>query len=346
MKIGILTFHWATNYGAVLQTYATQKYLESIGHEVEIINYKPWHYDFIPRYIRRPWLLRGIITDLVQRKKEKRLAAFRSNHLNMTERFYSCESISAYASTFDVVISGSDQILNPSYTLTGENKPTSTYYLSFATKSVKIGYAVSFGCDNYPEEAKKYASKWVDNFDAIGCRENTGLDIVKSFNYKNTTSLVPDPTILCGKTLFDGLVLEENKKVKEDYLCVYILRSNATLDKRKYLFIDDTHNPLSLEEWVKSIIESKGLITNSYHGMIVALLNHIPFAVLLDSKTAGRMNNRFTTLLSRLGLLHHICSNESECLAVIEKDLDWEDIEAKISKFRQEGVEFLNKYIQ
>lgn len=346
MKIGILTFHWATNYGAVLQTYATQKYLESIGHEVEVINYKPWHYDFIPRYIRRPWLLRGLKTDLVQRKKEKRLAVFRNEHLNMTKRFYSGDSILTYATTFDVVISGSDQILNPSYTLTGENRPTSTYYLSFATKSIRIGYAVSFGCDTYPEGAMKYASKWVDNFDAIGCREDTGLDIVSSFNCTKPSALVPDPTILCGKTLFDDIVQKETKKEKEDYLCVYILRSNATLDKKNYLFIDDTHNPLSLEEWIKSITESKGLISNSYHGMIVALLNHIPFAVLLDSKTAGRMNNRFTTLLSRLGLLHHICSDEDECLAVLEKDMNWEDVEAKLSKFRQEGVEFLNKYIQ
>ena len=41
MKIGILTFHWATNYGAVLQCYALQEYLRDQGHVVEIINYKP-----------------------------------------------------------------------------------------------------------------------------------------------------------------------------------------------------------------------------------------------------------------------------------------------------------------
>lgn len=45
MKIGILTFHWATNYGAVLQCYALQSYLESMGHDVKVINYKPRQYD-------------------------------------------------------------------------------------------------------------------------------------------------------------------------------------------------------------------------------------------------------------------------------------------------------------
>lgn len=44
MKIGILTFHWSDNYGAVLQCYALQEYLKSQGHEVEIINYTPLKY--------------------------------------------------------------------------------------------------------------------------------------------------------------------------------------------------------------------------------------------------------------------------------------------------------------
>ena len=34
MKIGILTFHCANNYGAVLQTYGLQEYLKTIGYEV------------------------------------------------------------------------------------------------------------------------------------------------------------------------------------------------------------------------------------------------------------------------------------------------------------------------
>ena len=45
MKIGILTFHWATNYGAILQCYALQTYLENLGHDVEVIDYKPKQYD-------------------------------------------------------------------------------------------------------------------------------------------------------------------------------------------------------------------------------------------------------------------------------------------------------------
>ncbi len=46
MKIGILTFHWAANHGAVLQTYALYNYLKALSHEVDIINYYPKYYEF------------------------------------------------------------------------------------------------------------------------------------------------------------------------------------------------------------------------------------------------------------------------------------------------------------
>lgn len=43
MKIGIITLHYALNAGAVLQAFALQTYLKSLGHEVEFIDYVPKH---------------------------------------------------------------------------------------------------------------------------------------------------------------------------------------------------------------------------------------------------------------------------------------------------------------
>ena len=40
MNIGILTFHRAHNYGAVLQCYALKKTLEKMGHDVQVIDYR------------------------------------------------------------------------------------------------------------------------------------------------------------------------------------------------------------------------------------------------------------------------------------------------------------------
>ena len=47
MKIGILTYHRAENYGALLQAYAMRTYLQSLGHEVEFVDYWPkYHSDY------------------------------------------------------------------------------------------------------------------------------------------------------------------------------------------------------------------------------------------------------------------------------------------------------------
>lgn len=40
MKIGILTFHRAHNYGAVLQCYALQQRLKMAGYDVSVIDYR------------------------------------------------------------------------------------------------------------------------------------------------------------------------------------------------------------------------------------------------------------------------------------------------------------------
>ena len=41
MKIGLLTFHAAHNYGAVLQAYATQETVKQMGFSIDVIDYNP-----------------------------------------------------------------------------------------------------------------------------------------------------------------------------------------------------------------------------------------------------------------------------------------------------------------
>ena len=39
MKVAFITRHTPSNYGSVLQTFATQKAIEALGHEAVCINY-------------------------------------------------------------------------------------------------------------------------------------------------------------------------------------------------------------------------------------------------------------------------------------------------------------------
>ena len=343
MKIGILTFHWATNYGAVLQCYALQQKLKDMGYDVEIINYKPQRFDFSwKRYLFHPSLLKKIKRDYVQNKKEKLLDRFRDEYLNLTRRYFSYKELCEISSKYDAIISGSDQILNPSFTMFGEGCPTPTYFLNFVNeKTKKIGYAVSFGCTTYPETAFSNAKQWITSFDKIGVRENSGLDILESFDYKKDFVIVPDPTILKGKSLFDRL----NISIPgiKDYYCVYVLRKNINFDSEtKVFYIDETNNPLSMEEWLGYIAYSKGLITNSFHGMIMAILFHRPFVVLLEKGTGTGMNDRFLTLLNRIGLIDRIAIDDSMIEPILRATIDWECVDRLMAEYRIIGESFLD----
>ena len=71
MKIGIITFHWATNYGAILQAYALQSYLEERGNQVEVINYKPATHDLkFSHLFRDPRKLLHISKFFQKKRKE------------------------------------------------------------------------------------------------------------------------------------------------------------------------------------------------------------------------------------------------------------------------------------
>lgn len=341
MKIGILTFHWSDNYGAVIQCYALQEYLKSQGHEVEIINYTPLKYSlFFSKLLLHPSQLKNFSLVKVQKQKHRFLKRFKLKNLCMSSRIFKHAAIESQALKYDAIISGSDQVLNASFLLYGENGHTPVYYLPYSSPK-KIGYAVSFGCTSYPTEAIGYAKTLVNNFDIVGVREHTGMGVLNQLGYKGTCVVVPDPTILYGNHLFDRISLAPKK---ESYYCVYMLRSKISIScDGAVVYMDDSIKPVSMEEWISTIKYSKGLVTNSYHGMIMAILNRVPFVVILESGEVSGMNDRFYTLLDRLELkdrIHQYFSNR--LIDSLEDSIDWATVESKISDYRRIGVDFLN----
>ena len=82
-KTGTITFHWANNYGAVLQSYALQQFLVKSGYDTEIINYIPLRVKLIQ-----------IITDIKNGKsgeleKRRNIEKFRKRELLLSKKKYS-----------------------------------------------------------------------------------------------------------------------------------------------------------------------------------------------------------------------------------------------------------------
>lgn len=117
MKIGIITFHFAYNYGAALQAYAMQEHLKQMGHEAYIIDYAPeyhirkysrgrtWNSCFTPPLWQFPVKILIKLFRNLEKGKSKSFEAFKTKHFNL----YPYTTTDDF-SFFDCVLLGSDQI--------------------------------------------------------------------------------------------------------------------------------------------------------------------------------------------------------------------------------------------
>ena len=81
-KIGIITFHRAKNYGAVLQAYALQHTLEQLGSDCEIVDYKCENIDngYKPFQFSKTDPIKSILKSIVMyRKRDKKLNSFQAS---------------------------------------------------------------------------------------------------------------------------------------------------------------------------------------------------------------------------------------------------------------------------
>ena len=123
-KVGILTFHFSDNYGAVLQCFALRKVINKmVDCEAEIINYNPG---------KKPgWYTETDIQEMFQ-KKLKAFADFNReiNEIHGDEFDTISEEL---ANDKDIFIVGSDQVWNVSFNFFRE-----TYFLNFTNYIIYI----------------------------------------------------------------------------------------------------------------------------------------------------------------------------------------------------------------
>ena len=158
MKTGLITFHAAMNYGSALQAYALQKYLEGRGHDVEIIDFRslaqrrlyPAPVCLNSVYNAKQTLRRlasGWDTIGFMRRKRMAFSRFMNEQMNLTScRFGSGRQLRRHDwSSYDMLVSGSDQIWNPSaidFSL--------AYFLDFAESTQAQERSCLSGCSRGP----------------------------------------------------------------------------------------------------------------------------------------------------------------------------------------------------
>lgn len=356
--MGVITFHSANNYGAVLQAWALQKVLKDMGMDSGIINYHPAIIDGlydpmklkkgIPRQIKRITLYFRNRSSLVRYKKFR---LFLKERFNLLGDYITYEELSSADLDLDFYIVGSDQVWNPTH-IGGFNP---AYFLDFAKPGKKkISYAASIGTEYIDHRYKEKVKGSLSSFASISIRERSSKEAVEQLVDK-PIEVVLDPTLLLNREDYDEIKVKSN--IKEPYILVYSIEKNASLisfankiSKSLGLPIiqrrpgNDLINQLEpfytadAGEFLGLVESAEYIITNSFHGTVFAVLYKKPFVSMLHSDTGSRTAD----LLEELGLSNHILYdlNDFDDFHMFNYD-NMEEVEAKIKELKEFSLDFL-----
>ena len=362
MNIGILTFHYAHNYGAMLQAYALVTFLRLKGFEAKIIDYRlPFIYDlyellnfkgFYKRYRRKNNVLIALLKSIKNFSKHKnklpkwyRFEDFLNNSLIKTSRVYSLEEINQQ--NFDCIVCGSDQIWNSS--LTDRLEPL--YFCEGIIAPNKISYAASNGNEKVEPKEWVLFKSYISNFSKISVREKGLSDFLSNKGIANTVVL--DPVFLLDKQAWQGVC---NPVSIKRYLLTYSFNENPEFFVEAKKLADKKHLQLvcllfkkneSLssdiiqvvnggpKEFVSYFNEASFVVTNSFHGTAFSILMRKQFYTIPPLK--GR--ERVDSLLGALGLTNRITSADFDDTAII----DYQEVCDKLNLLRQKSWNFLKE---
>lgn len=344
MKIGVLTFWWDTeNYGQVLQCYALQKYLTSLGHDVFIIRYLPEgdlkNKSCLSRILKllNPSCIKVFFKQkytffLKRREKNKHpryFDVFKSKYINQSEEiFYSFEQLNSASFNVDMLVVGSDQVWNFwGLPLARCRNTVHAYFLNFGMSNVKrVSYAASWGVKTIKEDFVNEIKPLLKKFDWVSVREKSGIKICGQCG-REDVEWICDPTLLLNKSDYQDLIGKTSQNKENPYLFLYILGNEYSFSIRdiyswgrekrldiKYVTANDQFDKYakcypSIEEWIGLIAGAEYVITNSFHCAIFAIIFDKKFACIPLTGQHSGMNERMYSLFELFQMESHFIEN-------------------------------------
>lgn len=287
-KIGILTWHYYSNFGSGLQAYALQELIKDLGYDVKIINYRNPKFGLYSKFNDS---IRIILSNILGWK----IPRFRYAHLRYMHKYLKqtpCVQdeikLKGIINKFDKVVCGSDQIWAP-------NVFNSVYMAAQTNDKVeKISYAASIGLRDIPNELLSEYQKYLSRFKAISVREEHGKQLLERKTGLSAT-VVLDPTLMHSANKYSAME-RRVKNIKRPYVFCYFLNKENNYSKQiieyareKKLLIYGYSDKISDKQWMNRleclgadeflwlVDNASAVFTDSYHATIFSLLFHKKF---------------------------------------------------------------------
>lgn len=350
-KIGILTFHHAASYGAVLQCFALYSTLTKLvapQDEVGII-------DLVPT----------IFSKNTGTPEMERFVKFSQANLKMlTAEKSTLQDCLANVLVPDQPVTdavvGSDQVWNPRII----KESLKDYFLYGELSGIrKYAYAASFGVNELPvtAEQEKIITEALADFDKISVREPGAVTLCKRFQCNNAVSVL-DPTLLADPQIYEKFV---NPELNKSCVCGFflaqasyqskILKKLSKKLKNPALFIGRKAPFLSfiksaqqppVEEFLSTLHNAAGVVTDSFHGVCFSIIFKRQFIVLPSHRKERFV--RIGELLQKLGLSDRVIDdyNDQKACKIMQTPIDYTKVDALLVKYRSESQKFLEECFQ
>lgn len=377
MKIGLITFQDSMNYGAALQTYALWHYITGKGHYCEVIRLlRPPFTEYQESTVYHPlrkvnkrgkktllqkikyYLKNGKINEISQTSREN-FSEFREQ-INHSRYYYGVDDLCQDPPQYDLYVTGSDQVWNPSFGYCLE-----PYFLSFAPESaVKISYAASIGIESLRDNEKDFFKKYLSSYTAISVRETTAQKLLQDIIKDKSVEQVCDPCQLLKKEDWAQIaILPKNKK---KFILYYEVGSQHNIDLMRHLGRICKTNQLDFvyigrngypfikykdrggagpREFLGYIQNAEVIISNSFHATLFSLLFEKNFFVYIPK--GNKRGSRMRDLLLTYGLSNHLlpfqCNWNYDDLKT--EAINYEKVHSLIDEERNRSKNFLDIYL-
>jgi polysaccharide pyruvyl transferase WcaK-like protein len=305
MRIGILTYHYSINEGAMLQAYALLHACREVfqGHSVELINYEPIRHAFrdFTHVFYRPVSYARFAREF---RRWRRLREFKYQKL-ISPDSASCSSDSLEQAVrflnhqnYDAILVGSDEVWKVS-SQTSRTFPN-LYWLPGVLKARRFSYAASAhksDLGQLSQETRETLKACLERFEKISVRDASTEAFVKECLEANTPVWrVADPTFLVDAFVSDPI--EPIRHFKQMGWRTVAISSHA---READVNLADELDPLV---WTQIYRHCHFCVTQRFHGAVFAIRSELPF-VAVDWHATEHGTSKIQDLLATMGLANH-----------------------------------------
>jgi hypothetical protein len=365
VKIGILTFHFANNFGAVLQAFALSKFLELNKYSNEIIDFRPYNLNYenmiLPishssfREIGLYRTFRRLLYFLIFKLRRKRImriikfSKFRKDTLKLSKKRYNSPD-SLKNLEYKFIIIGSDQVYNLELI---EGYESAYFQFDNNTQSI-ISYAASLGKDLLNQDYVSRIRRFTNNHLKISIRELEAAGQLK-IEIERDIQFHLDPVFLLDGE--DYFKLDYIDSLEFDYIFVYDLESSDHLsnfvnsvNKDKLPIIsyrekseyENKYNNIELQgpyEFLNIIRNAKLVISTSFHGVAFSIVFKKEFIAYLPKSNYKRI----VEMLKYLHLDDRIC-DKSLPFKELSNKIDYDRVDVKLSENKEAAIQYFKLF--